>query len=234
MHSDVVSLLALQQEDDVVDAIRSRIDEMAPRLSALDKVRDRASHAMRQLQSAIEADEKKQKELNQRLADHKVRHDRNVAQLDQVKRMREATAAMAQVEMGRKVLVELESELRDVTSRINNGRKALQEQQTAFAQLEAEQASAREALAAERATLDSELNSATAVRDERAQAVLGGLRVKYNRIRSRRRSRSVFTLSAGACGNCDTALPVQRRSVMVQTGCIELCEGCGVLIYAAD
>jgi predicted nucleic acid-binding Zn-ribbon protein len=225
-------LLALQEEDEQVDAIREKIDGMAPRVAALDQVRDKAAGAMRQLQGAIEADERKQRDLTQRLADHKVRHERNVTQLDQVKKMREATAAMAQVEMGRKVLLELEGELRDVTSRVNNGRKALVEQQEAFTLLESEQAAERATIAAERAALDTELGAAGAVRDERAAAVASALRSKYDRIRARRRSQSIFTLTSNACGNCDTAIPVQRRTVMVQTGCVELCEACGVLIYA--
>jgi uncharacterized protein len=232
VHADVVTLLALQQEDDVVDGIREKIDGLAPRLAVLDKVRDRSATAMRQLQSAIEADERKQRDLTTRLADHKSRHERSVAQLDQVKKIREATAAMAQVEMGRKVLLELEGELRDVTSRVTNGRKALQEQQEAFAQLESEQAAERNAIEGERLVLDKELAEARGVREGRAGAVSGGLRVNYDRIRARRRSQSIFSLTSGACGNCDTAIPVQRRTVMQQTGCVELCEACGVLIYA--
>jgi predicted nucleic acid-binding Zn-ribbon protein len=234
VHPDVVALLALQLEDDVVDGIRRTIESMSPRMAALDAVRDRAATAMRQLQGAIEADERKQRDLTQRLADHKVRHERNMAQLDHVKRMREATAAMAQVEMGRKVLVELESELRDVSSRVTNGRKALQEQQASFAELEAEQAAARDGLREERERLDREFATANAVRQERAAAVTAALRAKYDRIRARRRAQSIFTLSSGACGNCDTAVPVQRAKVMVQTGVIELCEGCGVLVYAGE
>ena len=39
---------------------------------------------------------------------------------------------------------------------------------------------------------------------------------------------------AGACGNCDTSLPVQRRHEMARTGAIEMCEACGVLLYAAE
>jgi predicted nucleic acid-binding Zn-ribbon protein len=234
VHADVVALLALQKEDDLLDAIRRKIDSMAPRLAALDQVRDRAATAMRQLQGAVEADEKKQRDLSQRLTDHKVRHERNVAQLDQVKRMREATAAMAQVEMGRKVLLELENELRDVSSRVTNGRKALNEQQASFAELEAEQAAAREALRQERERLDGDLQAAGVIREQAATLVTMTLRYKYDRIRARRRNQSIFVLSAGACGNCDTAVPVQRRKVMVQTGVIELCEACGVLVYAGE
>jgi uncharacterized protein len=55
---------------------------------------------------------------------------------------------------------------------------------------------------------------------------------KYDRIRSRRRSTAVFALREVSCGNCDTAIPLNRRSIMINTGTIETCEACGVLLYA--
>lgn len=234
MHVDVVALLALQKEDDALDAIRARGRDVAPRLAALDVVRDRAAAAMQQLQSAIEADERKHRDLTARFADHKVRHERNVAQLDVVKRMREATAAMAQVEMGRRILVELETEVRDLAGRVAGGHKALREQEAAFERLGAEQAAARAALEGERGALEGELRAAGEIRSRAAEAVERALRSRYDRIRARRNAACVFVLSGGACGNCDTAVPVQRRSVMMQTGVVESCEACGVLVYAGE
>jgi predicted nucleic acid-binding Zn-ribbon protein len=44
----------------------------------------------------------------------------------------------------------------------------------------------------------------------------------------------VFPLRGGACASCDTTLPLQRRHEMQRTGAIELCEACGVLLYAGE
>ena len=43
----------------------------------------------------------------------------------------------------------------------------------------------------------------------------------------------LYALDNGACSCCDTAVPVQRRSMMATTGIIEVCEACGVLLYAS-
>jgi predicted nucleic acid-binding Zn-ribbon protein len=56
---------------------------------------------------------------------------------------------------------------------------------------------------------------------------------KYDRIRARRRAQALFALDNGACSCCDTAVPMQRRSRMASTGVIEVCEACGVLLYAS-
>ena len=232
MHADVEGLLILQVEDDLVEVIRTRIDAMAPRLAALDTLRDKAQRALNQLTASIDADEKKRRDLTARLADHKERHEKNVAQLDVVKRMREATAAVAQVEMGRKVLLELEGELKDLTNRLTNARQTMAEQDATLTSLAEEQAAARATLSTERAALDKELASAVKKRENKASNVTPSIRVKYDKIRSRRRSQTVFSLVSGACGACDTAIPVQRRTAMTISGAVELCEGCGVLIYA--
>ncbi len=234
MNPDVHALIALQAEDDIVEGIMNQLDAIAPRLAALDGVRAAAVKSIQQLRAAVEADDRKRGELAQRLTEHKEKHEKNVAQLDLVKRMREATAAVAQVEMGRKVLLELEGSHRDVTNRINEGRRVLAEKEAELAALDQQQVAARDAVKGEQNALGASLAKAREARTERANAVSSSLRAKYDRIRQRRRSQSLFPLESGACGACDTAIPVQRRQAMTISGSVEVCEACGVLIYAKE
>ena len=41
-----------------------------------------------------------------------------------------------------------------------------------------------------------------------------------------------FRLRGPSCGHCDTSVPMQRRNLMAARGTIEVCETCGVLMYA--
>lgn len=234
MHPDVAALLAVQAEDDIVDGIVVQLEAIAPRLVALDTARAQTVRAIEELRLQIDQDEKKRAELTERLSDHKQRQERNVAQLDVVKRMREATAAVSQVEMGRKILLELENNVRELVSRLADSRKALETRQAELERLDAEQAGAREAINAEQSALQASLAEARAARDAKAEKVSAALRAKYDRIRARRRSTSLFSLESGACGSCDTSLPVQRRNALTSTGAIDVCEACGVLIYAKE
>jgi predicted nucleic acid-binding Zn-ribbon protein len=43
----------------------------------------------------------------------------------------------------------------------------------------------------------------------------------------------VVALNSLSCGACDTAIPMQRRHVMLSGNTVELCEVCGVLMYHA-
>lgn len=234
MHPDVEALIALQAEDDIVEGIMAQLDAISPRLAALDATRARTLKSITELRGTIEADERKRAELSERLAEHKQRHERNVAQLDVVKRMREATAAVAQVEMGRKVLLELEGSFRDVGNRVNEARRVLADREADLATLDQEQVNARDALRAEREGLTVTLVAAQKDRDAKAARLNPPLRAKYDRIRQRRRAQSLFPLEAGACSACDTAIPVHRRQAMTSSGSVEVCEACGVLIYAKE
>ena len=49
-----------------------------------------------------------------------------------------------------------------------------------------------------------------------------------------RRAETLFPLRGPSCSACDTAIPTQRRAVMAASGTIEMCEGCGALLYAGE
>jgi predicted nucleic acid-binding Zn-ribbon protein len=234
VHPDVIALLAVQAEDDVVDDLVARLEAIAPRLAALDTARAATVTTIANLRSQIDADDRKRTELLGRLGEHKERQERNVAQLNVVKRMREATAAASQVEMGRKLMLELENAIRELTTRLGDARKSLEQREAELIQLDEDQATARTAIGAEQEELQAALVGARAARDARAEHVGAPLRAKYERIRARRRSTSLFALESGACGSCDTSIPVQRRNAMTSSGAIEVCEACGVLIYARE
>ena len=227
------ALLALQAQDDVVDALRARLDELEPRLAELDQVRHRTIKSLEETRAGVEADERRQRELEGRISDHRQRHERNVANLDAVKRMREATAAMLQVEAGRKILMEEENELRALVTRVTDGHASIKKQEANLETLDASQADARAEIEAERAELGGEYAAAEGKRKSLAVDVESALLQKYDRIRNRRHSQALYALDNGACSCCDTAVPVQRRSMMASTGIIEVCEACGVLLYAS-
>jgi predicted nucleic acid-binding Zn-ribbon protein len=234
VHPDVAALLAVQAEDDIVDGIVAQLDAIAPRLVALDAARATTVRTIEELRLQIDQDEKKRAELAERLSDHKQRQERNVAQLDVVKRMREATAAVSQVEMGRKILLELENNVRELVTRLADARKSLESRESELERLDAEQQGSRDAINAEQTALQESLAGARAARDAKAEKVSALNRKMYERIRARRRSTSLFALESGACGSCDTSIPVQRRNAMSSSGAIDVCEACGVLIYAKE
>jgi predicted nucleic acid-binding Zn-ribbon protein len=231
MQEEVEALLALQEDDLKIREIESHIRALDPQLAEFDKRRDQAKFALARAEIALAAEEKKRGELQARLAQHKQMQERNLHQLDDVKRMREATAATAQVESTRRLMAEDESEIAILGRRITEMNAAVTSAKQTSADLEQEQKAARPEIEARRASLQSELDRARRDRDGRAGSVSRPMLGKYDRIRGRR-TQALYALRGGSCGNCDTSIPLQRRNMMAGSGEIEVCEACGVLLYA--
>lgn len=229
--SEIASLLALQSDDLVIHEIETKLAALQPRIAELDARRKRLAEGVERQQTLVTAEEKKQAFLRDKIAEHRALIDRNQAQLDAVKTMRQATAAASQMEQAKKIVAGEESDLLALNRRLEEMRGGLKSVKDDLAALEAEQATARGEVAEQRAAFDAELAAAAVTRAETAKAVPADLRTRYDRIRNKKRVTVVVALNGLSCGACDTAIPMQRRHSMLATGAIELCEVCGVLMY---
>src|SRR6266852_1681794 len=165
MLEEVEALLALQEDDMKIREIENQIRSLDPQLAELDKKRDQAAAALARAQIAIQAEEKKQREL---------------------------------AILGR---------------RISEMNATIVASTQALAAVEHEQQEARPEIEAKRAALQSQLQDAKRDRDGRAGSVSRPMLGKYDRIRGRR-TMALYALRGGSCGNCDTAVPLQRRNMM--------------------
>jgi predicted nucleic acid-binding Zn-ribbon protein len=229
--SDIESLLALQNDDLVIHDLELRLSALEPRIRELDARRQRIVDSIERQSGVVAAEEKKQAFLRDKIQEHRGLIDRNQAQLDAVKTMRQATAAAAQMEQAKKIVAGEESDLLVLNRKLEELRGALHAAQKDLEACEAEQATARTEVAADRAAIDADLASARQARTATAAAVPDALRNRYDRIRNKKRVRVVVPLTALSCGACDTAIPMQRRHAMMSGNVIEMCEVCGVLMY---
>ena len=233
MASEVEALLALQEDDAKIAELEDRRRSLEPRMAALDKKREAAAAAVNRSRAQVEAEERRQRELQGKVQQHKQMQEKNLAQLDAVKRLKEATAAMAQVESARRIIAEDESELTALSRRLAELRATVQSTESGLAEIESEQAAAREEIDKEKVEIDASLQAARAQRAGKTGNVSRTLLGKYDRIRTRR-VQALYPLRGESCGNCDTAIPMQRRNQMAVNGPIDVCEACGVLLYRAE
>lgn len=234
MHPDVASLLAVQTDDIEINGLEERLAALMPRLEAMLKEQERAGTALEQARQSVDAEERRQRDVRGRLDQFKQLEERNQTQLNAVTSAREATAATAQLDQARKMIGEAQRELDGISHRLSDMRHAVTEREHGLRDIERAQKELRESLDADRAEIAGQLSEIRSRRDQRAQKVPRGLLTKYDRIRSRKRIHAVFPLRGHSCANCDTVIPLQRRSAMTGSGATEICEGCGVLLYAGE
>ncbi|HVB30013.1 MAG TPA: hypothetical protein VNE60_00640 [Gemmatimonadaceae bacterium] len=234
MHQDVVILLEVQQEDAVIFALEDKLAALAPRLAALEADTQRAEQALAEATAATEGEEKRQRDIQFRIEQHRELLKRHEQVLNTVTSPREAAAAVAQTEQARRMLADDEREIGAINTRLVELRAHAADRAKGVEATRAAQAEARETLASDRKALTGELEGARGQRDQKAARISRSLMARYDRIQRRQRSVALFALHGPSCGNCDTMIPMQRRNVMLGTGAPEVCEGCGVLLYAGD
>jgi uncharacterized protein len=234
MHPDVSALLAVQHEDLGIYALEARLAALAPRLDALEKERGKVAGALERARKAVEAEEARHREARGRTETHRQLVERSQRQFESVTSPREATAAMAQLDQTKRMVEESERDATHVQGRVNEMRHDIADLEKQLAELESQQSEARASLDADRVAIEKEMAAARKRRDEIARAVPKSLLGKYDRVRTRRHSETVFPLRAQSCSACDTAIPTQRRAAMAASGALEMCEGCGVLLYAGE
>jgi predicted nucleic acid-binding Zn-ribbon protein len=234
VHPDVAALLAVQTDDIEIHGLEERLAALLPRLAAMAKEHERAGVTLEQARQAVDAEERRQRDVRGRLDQFKQLEERNQAQLSAVTSAREATAATAQLDQARKMIGEAQRELDGITHRLGDLRHAVTDRDHALRDIERAQRELRESLDADRAAIEAQLGDVRARRNQGAQKVPRGLLQRYDRIRSGKRVHAVFPLRGHSCANCDTVIPLQRRSAMAGSGATEICEGCGVLLYAGE
>jgi predicted nucleic acid-binding Zn-ribbon protein len=234
MHPDVTALLAVQHDDLAIYALETRLASLAPRLAALEKERGRVAGALERGRKAVEAEEARHREARGRTETHRQLVERSQRQYESVTSPREATAAMTQLEQTKRMVDESERDAAHVQGRVNELRHQVADLEQQLADVESRQAEARSSIDADRVAIEQEMAAAHRKREETARAVPRSMLSKYDRVRSRRRSETVFPLRGPSCSACDTAIPTQRRAAMAASGSLEMCEGCGVLLYAGE
>lgn len=230
MNAPLDALLALQSHDHDIQALDRTVAALAPRVAKLDTERQQSVRAADGARAAVEREEERVRELSGRADDFRRMNARAVSQMEMVRTTREATAATSQVDISRRALAEVEADLTTAAQRLAALRSTASAAADRVAALEEEQAEARARIAAERAEIEQELVAARAERGAKAERVDPRTLARYDRVRHRRQGTAVFPLRGYSCGNCDTAIPTQRRNAMTG-GAIDVCESCGVLLY---
>jgi hypothetical protein len=231
MHPDLEKLLDLQSKDRALMAVDTALAEVLAAETALD---DRLKKAEREVEtttrSAAETATRRD-ELMRRVEEYKLQQQRRQQRLDQVKNMKEANAATAEIDLGRQVLAREEGEWLQVAEELGrlDTKQAAAEQ--GLAEARAAQDHERSVLSARRAELRAERSVAFAARSESAARLERPLRTRYDRLHNSKSSNALVPLSGFACSVCFTAVPISRRAHIRDRLLIDGCEVCGAILY---
>jgi predicted nucleic acid-binding Zn-ribbon protein len=232
VNPDIERLLTLQRNDAELDGLQRRLHDLDAGVRALERERAEATANLEKAKADLAAEEKRQRELQSKFSEHKQLQEKNLAQLDAVKKQREATAAMSQIDITRRALMQDESDLQTAEQRARSLRDQVVARELVLMEVDERIRDTRASTAGEREEIEREVTAAKAKRDTSARDVSPRLLTTYDRLRRRGRGAPLAEIRGASCGACNTAIPMQRRNQIMSGAIIEACEGCGVLLYA--
>jgi len=110
LHPDLEALLALQERDKDVGAVRKAMAALLPEAEALDTELGAVTKALEDAERGALGAETRKSELEARIAGYKRMQEQRRQQLDYVRGAKEASALMAELDLARSVLVKEETE----------------------------------------------------------------------------------------------------------------------------
>lgn len=232
MNPDLERLLALQECDVEIDRLAGAAHALDAREQELNRERAALAEAVARARSQLESEQVRERELQRSAREHRDMQAKFSAQMDAVRKAKEAAAATTQLEIAQRVVASDEAELQSLQGRLRDLEQAAELHELELTEADERRKGDREALAAERAQLAREMEAARALRATRTNGIPRNLLTRYDRLRTRKHVSVLVPLDGTSCGNCRTAIPMQLRNEILAGRRIESCEGCGVLLYA--
>ena len=235
MHPDLERLLDLQEKDERLLEVDLRLKALLDDIASLDAELAKGRIEVEENRKAWHAGAKRRDELEAKVDGLRVLQDRRRQRLELAKTTRELQALTSELELARSILTKEEAEWFRVMEAASDLENKVTAAEARVAELESGQGSTREELAGRIAAVEREREAAAALRSEAAGALSRQLLARYDRLRSAHRTTPVVVpLHGNACGACFTAVPMSRRSHIRAGLLLDGCEGCGVILYAAE
>ena len=234
MHADLKKLLDLQAKDAVLSAAEQRLAEVEQDALGLDQVHQRAVASLETARRALADGRRRRDELEKKIESYRTLQDRRRQRLEHVRKPKEASTLMAELDLARSVLAEEENNWVRSADAVTQLELKVQAEELNLKAVEAAQAPERAQLAERRATLEVEREAAVRERNASASAIDRQLRSRYDRLRRTRTTDVVVPLVGGTCGGCHTAIPLNRRSQIKSGAVLDGCEVCGAILYPSE
>jgi hypothetical protein len=204
-------------------AIPEKLDSMRRDLSKIEELLGREK-------AELEEAERWRRERDVELSSQDAMLSKTKQKLSGVKNTKEYMAAQREAETLRKLSVETQEKLAQVVEAGDKKKQQIEAHSGDVAKLremvEREESTAKERLG----SIDGEIATLRAEREEAAKAVRADVLKKYNTIKMRR-GLAVVAVHNGTCRGCNMNIPPQLYNQLQRMNTIEVCPNCHRMIY---
>jgi predicted nucleic acid-binding Zn-ribbon protein len=235
MNPDLPKLLDVQAKDRRLAELDVRTQAIAAERATLDALLERGRTEAATSERAVADITRRRDEAEQKLETQRGQHEKRRQRLETERNPRVAAQLLADVELGRTILAQEETEWLRIADDVKGRTAVSAAAKDRLTAAEGEQAGARAEIDGRAATLAAEVAAAQAERDASASQLDKTLRLRYDRLRKTRKNEILVPADHGTCTACYTAIPRSQIGPLMAEGIlIGGCEMCGAIIYVAE
>jgi predicted nucleic acid-binding Zn-ribbon protein len=233
MKDGLLDLLKLQDIDKKLQDLEDRRDRYPEEITTRQRDIDQARTAVEDQERGIEDNGREQRKHERELTAAKASLKEHEARFSSVSTNREYDALQQEIEADKARMADLEGHILTAMEGAQALAQELVARRQAYDETRAAQQPRIDALEADLATLQQQVDGVVADRERVLSSVDPALLRMYERSRKRRGTR-VAPIRKGACGVCFRQLPAQQRNNVRYTAQVYLCESCGAILIWDD
>lgn len=230
----VEALLFLQEIDREIGRNASELKELLAEQAVLEEDLAARESKVGQLAATATSAQEQLRRAERTVQAGRATLKRLQARAQEVHNMREHLAARAEVDAARRNLDAAEEEVLECMQELERADLAVEELDLDIATARAEYEQRRSVIDGRRTELEDTIAVQNDKRENRALRMDSGVRRLYDKVKGGRTSMAVAPVMDGVCGNCYTAIPLQRQAEIRAGRDLVVCEACGVILHASD
>lgn len=219
-------LTTLQQLDNRLGALQTKVKALPEQLQAYDAVCTEARQALVATEDDIERTERQRRSLERELDRSQAQLAKTQTKLRGVKTNKEYSAVLAEIDTGKQQIATLEDQILELMEAVELQRQKRQQQahHVQVSEQELTQQAAR--IRQEQAVLAKQVTAEEEARQHIVADVESHLYVRYQQLRSIRDRQAVVFVQEGACGGCHLKVQPQLVSEVRQQDKLITCPHC--------
>lgn len=232
MLKEIEQLLPLQEIDQEIYSLRSRLNEFPPQIEALVQEIESIQRQVKDRLNALEKSKIQHKELELELGKKESDLKKHQAQLFQVKTNKEYSALQEEIAKLKEEISSLEDKILDLLDKMET-----EESEVKNFSLQSEKKIGHikekiDSLKQEKNRIEARIEELSEKRKELASAVDPKLLEHYERILEHRGGIAISPVGKdGVCGGCYRSLPPQVLNELMLGSKLIHCETCGCILY---
>lgn len=229
----VEALLSLQEIDAAIDERTRRLEQLTREIAREEEALDALEGQAAAARKTVEEAEAELRKIERSVQAGRATLKRLEARGQEVQNMKQHLAVRAETDAARRNLRMAEEDALDAMQEIEDGKAILQQIERELAERREEHEARVSGASEERAALQEEI-ALHRDRKRNRETRLGGAALRlYRQVRGSRARTALAPIKPdGVCGNCFTMIPLQRQADIRSGRDLEVCEGCGVILYA--